>query len=366
MAPTEEATDSGIPAARKRRRWLLTKLFASTAAVLALALGLGHFALSNPTRLFRGKPESEWIRKLKYWDDPQVAEWRGYGEEGVQVLIRGLKNANRPGERAYRRLNRALPAFLRQWLPSPKPDSTRSTRMCLVSLLASLAKDARSATPVMIWTVTNDEDDSVRQGALNYFNSTEDENCLLNQLPPAQKQALLPALLSAMQNPANWGLRNNAAISLRWFPEKRDVVAPVLVKALQDPQPQVRLLAAEALNRVAPDVAAKAGTTAVLVVIAKHPDDQIAHRAVAALGRSGSDPALAVPALTECLQSTNTLVGCSAVWALESAPKEFHSYSNSVIPALSAAAQRKDNVGGYARHALERWLPKYVSTNAAK
>jgi hypothetical protein len=367
MTSSQETSDaSTLQSARKRARGRFAKLVAVTAIVLGLGLWIGHLTLPHSTPMFRGKPESEWIKNLKYWDDDQVKEWRGYGEDGVQVLIRGLKNANHPGERAYRRLHRALPSFLWRWLPDPKDDSTRVTRQCVVCLLASLNKDARSATPVLIWTVRKDENDSVRQSAINYFNSSEDENCILNKLPPEQKLALLPALLKAVQNPGNWGLRNNAAVSLRWFPEKRDVVAPVLVKALQDPQPQVRILAVEALNRVAPDVAAKAGTTAVLVPITKHPDDQIAHRAVQVLGQAGSEPAAAVPAIIDCLQSTNNLVACQAVWALNSAPKEFHSYSNSVIPALRAAAERKDNVGGYARNALKQWEAKPAVTKAAK
>ena len=51
-------------------------------------------------RIFRGKPESEWINSLKYYDDAQAKEWKSYGEDGIDVLLRGLKNLDRPGERA--------------------------------------------------------------------------------------------------------------------------------------------------------------------------------------------------------------------------------------------------------------------------
>jgi HEAT repeat protein len=355
--------DSGsIPSLRSGRRWLVAMLLAFIVGLTGLMLWFGNIEPVSHDPLFRGKPESEWIKNLKYSDDQQVKEWRVYGEEGVQVLIRGLESANHPGERAYRRFNRLLPASLSRWLPAPKTDSTQGTRQCLVSLLSSLGIAAKSATPVMIQTVRKDESDSVRQSALCYFNSSEDENCLLNQLPADQKKALLPALIGAIQNAGNWGLRNNAALALRYYPEQREVVAPVLVNALQDSKPQVRLLAAQALNRVDPDVATKAGTTLMIVAITKDPDDQIASKAVAALGCPGSQPEMAVPALVECLRSTNTLVGCEAVWSLERSRKEFDAYSNEIIPALRSAAQRKDNVGGYAKNALARWTPKPGTT----
>jgi hypothetical protein len=153
---------------------------------------------------------------------------------------------------------------------------------------------------------------------------------------------------------------------LRYYPEEREVVAPVLADAVQDPEPHVRLLAAEALNRVDPDAAKKAGATSMIVAITRSPDDQLASRAVAALGHSGSEPDLAMPALVVCLQSTNTLIACEAVWALERAPREFDRFSDRIVPALSSAAERKDNVGRYARIALTKWTSKADAKEAAK
>jgi len=141
-------------------------LLVFTACVAGLVLWIGNVTHITRDPLFRGKAESQWIKNLKYNDSDQVKEWQGYGEEGIQVLIRGLEMANPPGERAYRKFNRRLPAFLRRWLPAPKPDATRSTRMCLVSLLWSLSNDAKPATEVMVWSVRYDEDDGVRQSAI--------------------------------------------------------------------------------------------------------------------------------------------------------------------------------------------------------
>jgi HEAT repeat protein len=218
----------------------------------------------------------------------------------------------------------------------------------------------------MIRTLKHDEVDSVRQSTINFFTTSEDEKCLLNQLPPEEKQQMLPALIRDLQNPGNWGLRNNAANALKWFPEQREIVAPVLVKALQDSQRQVRLLAAEALGHVDPDAAKRAGALSVVVAVAKDPDDQIASRAVAALRHFQGEPELAVRALIEGLDSTNSLVACQSVWSLEWSPKEYKSYAAAVIPALQKAAQRKDNVGGYAKAALKRWESETVPAQGGK
>src|SRR5262249_31945257 len=162
-------------------------------------------------------------------------EWRGYGEEGVQVLIRGLQHANHPGERSYRELYRHMPVSIMRWIPNPKSDTNRATRMCIASLLNHL-ENANSATPLMIRTLNHDEAASVRMIAISFFTTSEDEKCRLNQLPPEQKTKVLPGLIRAMQDSRESGLRNNAANALYWFPEQRETVAPVLITALQDIQ----------------------------------------------------------------------------------------------------------------------------------
>lgn len=333
-----------------KRLWTVAVVLALVGGLAAVFLLLGAVILGRNDSLFRGKSESEWIKNLKYSDDQQVEEWRGYGEAGVQVLIRGLEHANRPGERAYRQLYRRLPGFLMRWLPAPKSDSTRAKRMELVSLLASLGNDARSATPVMIWTLKNDEDDGVRQGTINFFTTSEDERCLLNQLPPKEKKELLPALIRDMQNPGNWGLRNNAANALTWFPEQREIVAPILTNAIHDPQPQVALVAATALNRVAPDLITNVGVVPIVIQILKNPDDQIAHRAAEMLGQMRAEPSTAVPALINSLQCTNELVACTSAQALA----KFVEQADMIIPALERATQRADNAAGWAGRALKQ------------
>ena len=148
----------------------------------------------------------------------------------------------------------------------------------------------------------------------------------------------------------NWGLRNNAALALKYYPEQREVVAPVLVKALQDSSPSVRQCAAESLCRVAPDQVGSAGVVPVVIGVLKDPDDQIAWRAALLLGEMRAQPALAVPALIGALENTSTLVAATAAQALV----KFKESAETIIPALEKAAQRKDSVSGYAKGALKQ------------
>jgi HEAT repeat protein len=216
--------------------------------------------------LFHGKPESVWIEHLVYRDEEQVKQWRGFGPDGVLVLIRALEGAIRPSDRAYRQayrgMGRILPDGLRRSLPTPKRDLTRSTRMTVVDLLSRLSKDAIIAMPIMVRSLS-DEDHAVRQIALTYFTEGEDEHVLLNRLEAGAKAELLPVFIRAMQDD-NLGIRNNASIALGYYPEQSQIVVPVLEKALQDPVPLVRKVAADALRRIDPAAAANAGVERII------------------------------------------------------------------------------------------------------
>ena len=61
------------------------------------------------------------------------------------------------------------------------------------------------------------------------------------------------------------------------------------------------------------------------------------------------------------MSNTNTLVACQAVWALQSG-EQFSKYGGAIVPALNQAAQRKDNVAGYAKAALKRFEARGPTT----
>jgi len=329
-----------------KKRLLLVALF------VALLGGLGWLLLPPPDLLFHDKPESVWINNLKYNDSEQEKEWRTYGEEGVRVLIRGLERANRPGERVYRRFYSNTPRFIARWLPAPRADSTRGTRQLVCALLSSLGKEARIAVPAMARAL-NDEDEQVRQFAIIFFGWPWNADSVLSLMDEKEKSKILPDLIRVMQDGEGPGINGLAA--LKYFCKQKDVVVPILVTALQDANSQIRILAAEALNRVEPNAAKKAGAASVVIKILKDPNDPQASFAVTTLRHFKNQPEVAVPVLIECLQSTNSSIACEAVWILEWSRKEFKNYADTIVPALKKAAQRKDYVGSYAKVAFQRF-----------
>lgn len=241
---------------KNRQRILFTTLL-----VCLGCLCLAWFVVRPHDPLFHGKPESYWIGHLVYHDETQVEEWRKFGSDGTRVLVRALEGANRPMDRlyrnAYQKMWRILPRVLMVHLPGPREDLTRVTRMKVVDLLASLNKEAKLATPVMARTL-NDEDDSVRGCAINFFIRDDGGYALLSQMDAAAKRNLLPAFVRAMQA-SSQAARANAAIALKYYPEQAEVVVPVLTNALQDPAPLVRRLAADTLKSIDLAAAEKAG-----------------------------------------------------------------------------------------------------------
>jgi len=177
------------------------------------------------------------------------------------------------------------------------------------------------------------------------------ETAFLNQMTAPQKKKLVPLFISALENNGVAGSpRGSAAVALKYCPEQAPLIAPALVKATQDPFPYVRLKAAEALNRVDPGTAKKAGAVTVVIKVLQDPNDPIAMFAAMALCGFQDESEAAVAALIEALHSTNSLVGCHAVWSLEHASSQ---HAERIIPEMRKAAERKENVGGYARMALE-------------
>jgi hypothetical protein len=334
---------------KSKRRNLLLALF--------VALLGGAAWLLHPSRdpLFHGRPESEWIKSIEYiGDDQQIKQWREFGLEGIGVLVRGLANANHPLERfyckTYNRIAPRLPGVLFRWLPAPKMDSTYWTRMCVVSLLSRLGKDARLATPAMA-RVLKYEAAEVRTIAMAFFTLPEDENALLSRMEAKEKRKLLPDFIRAAEDTgAIWELRHNAAFALKYYPEQWETAVPVLANALKDPVRQVRQCAAESLNHLARGMRVKAGVAPIIIGVLKDPNDQIAYRAAQLLGEMRQETALAVPALLESLENTNSLVAFTAAQALV----RFTEQTEIVIPALERAAKRTDHAGGPAKWALKQ------------
>lgn len=290
----------------------MRKRFSILFAVLIIAL-LGGFAwhgLRSRDKVFHGKRDSEWIKGITYFEDEaQLKQWRALGPDGLHLLARTL-DRGRFYRKAYRWMMPRLPGALnsRLYRLLPNPANAHSTRMCVISLLGHLGKDAKPVEPA-IARALNDDDSGVRQIALGCYEE------LLNVMGEEEKAARLPAFLLALQD-SDSGIRNNAAVALWFYPGQGRMVVPPLVNALQDPVPAVRLLSAKALAHIDLQAATRAGVVPIAIQILKDPDDQVAYRAAQLLGQMGTEPALAVPALAESVQGSNALVAYSAAQSL--------------------------------------------------
>jgi hypothetical protein len=283
-----------------------------------------------------------------------VEKWRGFGDAGVQVLVRGFEKATDRSGRLHRKFDRKTPQWLRRRLPDPPTDRGAETRSRIASLLWSMGSEARSAGPAMIPFAEEEEDVSVLQSIVGYF-STGEDNSVLNTMTPGERKKLAPLFVRILKDPSLAQLHHNASIGCKFFREDAELLAPVLIGALTNSSDYVRVYAAEALNCIAPTAGKQAGAMGVLLESIDSRNNDVARQAVRALEHPGVELETAVAALVKCLQSTNTEVACQAVWTLESAPQEFHHFAEVIVPDLTKASRRKDNIGGYAKVALLRW-----------
>jgi hypothetical protein len=249
----------------KRKRFVI--VLCSLLSVVVFVSIVAFLMIKPRDPLFRGRPESEWIAGLKYSDEAQVDQWSEFGPEGVRVLVRALEGANRPADRAYRELYRAarhiLPGAQVRRLPAPQEDATRVTRATITQLLSRLSPHALLATPIMIRSL-RDEDAVVRMCAINFFTAGSTSrtpvatNAPLATMDPETKKSLFPEFMKALQD-NNPGVRNNALVTLQYYPEAAPVAVPAVTTALQDPDIMVRRLATNVLKTIDPAAASKAG-----------------------------------------------------------------------------------------------------------
>lgn len=364
MRESADRADVGIGTRSSWTRVTLGFLIVSVIIVCLLYAAFLVVTRVPADQVFRGKLESKWIESVGYFDETQVKQWREFGPDGVQVLVRGLERAGRPRERIYRkffhRLSGIAPIAIMKMLPIPKPDSTRATRMNIISLLVGLQDLALPAAPEM-YRELDDEANGVRELAISFFTGSEDDRAPLNRIPAAEKRKILPLFVRAAQDKSEWGLRNNALGALGYYSEESGAVIPVLVEALGDAQVNVRMRAAEALFKVAPGEMKGDEAYAVVLDILKDPDDQVAWRAAALLGKMKLRPQSSVNALIECLDRKSSVVAVTAVQSLGKFPEE----AELTIPALRKAKRSTNRIlAGWAERALKALDP--AAANAAK
>ena len=317
-------------------------------ALIAVAAGLMIWMLGQPNDpMFHGKPESAWIKGIVYrGSDEQTQEWRELGPEGIQFLARALNRGNGSIAHFYEDTWPKLPQFLQRHLPQPVDSGP--TRMCAGFLLIQLGDDAKPAIPALEKSLRVERRGSARGIVVNCFIR------FVPKMDAKEKAESLPYFIQGMKSRDD-SERNNSAIVLGLYPEQSGVVAPVLAQALHDSNPGVCLVAAESLNQIDPQAAAKAGAVTVVIGFLNGPDDQIARRAAGLLGQMGARPELAVPALIAAANGTNLELAASSLSALGN----FKSEAATVIPVLEKARDHPDRHMRYtATNALQRIDPK--------
>ena len=299
-----------IKGALKIMAWTKMKMAIVSGAVVLLAAGTTTVAIKvihERPMVVQGKTESEWIKSIVYFgDDKQTKLWRSLGPKGIQMLVRALKS----------------------------PTNDHPTRMCAASLLDQLGNNAKSAIPEIINLLKTEKDDGVRAIELGYFEGP------IERMDEKEKTALFPELLRAMQSEDS-SVRNNSLVALQYYPHQADIVIPLMVKALQDPIPGVRVMAIKALNNVDPQNAASSSFVAILAGCVTGPPGDMpgaANDAVIMLGDLHREPEVAVPVLIQCLQSPDTYVRHNAASALG----KFGSQAKSAVPALTKALEDSD------------------------
>jgi HEAT repeat protein len=289
--------------------------------VFLLAAVVGGFAwqvLGQRDRLVQGKPESFWISTLTNRLVGTDAEnWRALGPDAIPVLCKALESGASPWDRAYGKIWPKLPSPLQRRLHAP--EDAHWLRCHAASVLRDIGDGSKIAIPAL-QRALRDENFMVRMNVAG---------AVLHLLPSfgADKDQFLSALLRALQD-SHPSVRANVALCLKYFRDHAGTDAPALVKALQDPDGGVRILAAGSLYEVDPDAAARAEVVPLLVN--NLTDARFGAAAARTLGKIAKEPGLVVPALTALLTSGTDYVRETAVVALG----QFGTKAENALPEL--------------------------------
>jgi RNA polymerase sigma factor (sigma-70 family) len=329
-ATASASTATLIKGALKIMAWTKAKIAIAAAAGVILATSVSVVVVKQAS-LIQGKTEDQWIKSIVYrGDDNQTRRWHSLGPIGVRMLVRAMKPPQAE-------------------LAEAQASESRKTRMCAADLLWSLANNygETSAVPDVIKLLRTEKDGSVRALELGYFDRP------FQSMSETDKAALLPELIRSL-NGDNSGERNNALVRLQDYINQKETVVPLMVNALQDPIPGVRVMAVKALIQVDPQNAAKTNFVSVLVgCVTGNPSDMpgAANDAVVMLGELHREPDIAVPVLIQALQSDDWIIRNNAASALG----KFGAQAASAVPALTKArADSNSDVRRQAVSALKR------------
>ena len=265
--------------------WTKMSTALAVATAVVLTTGVSVVVIKND-HLIQGKTEDEWIKSIVYrYDVEQIQRWQSLGPRGIRMLTRALLS---PANDRETRMNVANLLCLE--INDAYNSHFEAIRTRSPDPLARWQSNVKSALPALLQSLHTEKHDDVRAIVLGCF----------EDLPPDLDEKdiapFVPEFLRAVTN-RNLAVRNNALVALGHHPGQAQVMDPVLVAALHDPEACVRLQAANVLAHVDMQTGIAAGIIPVLIEILKDPDDQIAFRAPGVLADMGLEAASAVPAL---------------------------------------------------------------------
>jgi HEAT repeat protein len=337
------------------------RLYLVLGMLLVAALGgLVWWAPLEPRDVvYEGKPLSYWLglRMVLYPSDDgrgavrcyiqtqgrssEVVTIRLSDSNAVPFLVRALRRDRWFGARYYRKwLWPKLPRSMKSRLPLPPADNP-TARWDAVLLLGNLGPVARSAVPALIRAAHEKEE---RPG----------DNAELQRFVPwalgkigAGNNASIAVLVEGLKLQSEAGLHVHAINSLRDLGEaaKRDTAAlSALTEALRNRDLEVRIAATNALLKIDPEAAAKAGVlpfeTMVTALTAALKSGRAEERYVAAvsLGQPGQTDERIISALIVTLSDNDERVRGQAAVSLGLLGQRDDRVITALIAAVSDAA----------------------------
>jgi HEAT repeat protein len=361
----------------KRRILLAAVLFAVLGAIAWLLC-----ASSPPDPIYEGRPLSSWLRQRSpptiiskngrvFWiaytniatAKTVVPAFAAAANTNSWIVSRGPLRQSFPNldSNAIPRLARALatrdwlllkpynniwprlPAALRKHLPEPVP--AHFIRQRAAELLWRVPGDLTPALPALVRALETDEDGTVRNSALQAL-------AWMSERDPK----LVTNLLQAMAANSDATIRREAKEALEQIPAKPELLVPVFIRWLKDPQVDFRREAAFALRVYGSD--ARPAAEALLAAL-NDSNDSVRWNAACALGEMRAKPDATVPALTLRLKDTEPDVR-------QISAKSLGLFANDAKPAVPALLEMLKSNDGNDREAAATALKQIDPDSAAK
>jgi HEAT repeat protein len=324
----------------KNRLYLVGGALLVAAVCWAGWRALGPLPPEVPEPVYDGKPLGYWLTDGSYLPPGLTND-----SNAVPFLIRAVRTDSWFGATIYRKqVWPKLPASIQKRLPPPPVGNPLNTRLHAVEVLGRMGAMAKPAVPALIRVLKEDDNYYIRCNAafdVAYLGDTKDDSTVTMALVQALRRdedvrvrlavvrfmdltgrgskAVVVALSGALKD-KDTRVRSEAALALsRCMGEgKADrSVVTALTLALNSKDSEVRLAATNALLKLDPGFAAKAGISIPTLIRsltnANTPARQVAAFQLGHIGQGNQD---VVVALTEALKDQDAGVRFNATNSL--------------------------------------------------